>query len=162
MASCLLLVQCSYAGKYIYIRLIVIEDGPSGMMMAGRAAQLGAKILILEKNKMLGKKLGLTGGGRCNITNAEFDIKEFLSNFPQSKEFLYSPFSKFSSKDTIEFFMERDLPIVIESRKRAFPQSQKASHVVQAMERYIKRNNVEIRRNTRAVSFTKKEMRLYL
>ncbi len=143
------------AHAHIY-DLIVIGGGPSGMMMAGRAAGLGARVLILEKNKILGKKLCLTGGGRCNITNAEFDVKEFLLNFPQSKEFLYSPFSKFSSKDTIEFFIKIGLPIVIESRKRAFPQSQKASDVVRAMERYIKKNNVEIRTNVRAVSFAKK------
>jgi len=62
--------------------LIVIGGGPSGMMMAGRAADLGARVLLLERNKVLGKKLKLTGGGRCNITNAEFDVRKFLEKIP--------------------------------------------------------------------------------
>ncbi len=86
-----------YKSKY---DLIVIGAGPSGMMAAGRAADLGARVLLLEKNKKYGKKLLLTGGGRCNLTNAEFNVRAFLENFGDSKEFLYSPFSKFSAKDT--------------------------------------------------------------
>jgi len=137
--------------------LIVIGGGPSGMTMAGRAAELGARVLLLEKNKSLGKKLKLTGGGRCNITNAEFDIRKFLENFPESKEFLYSPFSKFSSKDTFTFFENRGLPLVTEARKRAFPKTQKASDVVHVMEKYVKRNGIEIKTGVRAASFEKKD-----
>ncbi len=73
--------------------LIVIGGGPSGMMAAGRAAELGARVLLLEKNGKLGKKLLITGGGRCNITNAEFNARAFLENFLEAKKFLYSPFS---------------------------------------------------------------------
>jgi predicted Rossmann fold flavoprotein len=135
--------------------LIVIGGGPSGMMCAGRAAELGARVLLLEKNKELGKKLSLTGGGRCNITNAEFDVRAFLANFPEAKEFLFSPFSKFSSKDTFTFFESRGLPLVIEARKRAFPNTQKAPDVTRVMEKYIKDNRVELKTNTR-VAFLKK------
>ncbi len=137
--------------------LIVIGGGPSGMMAAGRAAELGARVLLLEKNKFLGKKLKLTGGGRCNITNAEFDVKKFLENFPESKEFLYSPFSKFSSKDTFDFFESKGLPLVIESRKRAFPKTQKATDVVAVMEKYVKRNGIEIKTGVRIKSIEKKD-----
>jgi len=135
--------------------LIVIGGGPSGMMMAGRAAELGARVLLLEKNKGLGKKLNLTGGGRCNITNAEFDVREFLKNFPESKEFLYSPFSKHSSEDTIKFFESKGLLIVVEARKRAFPKTQKAADVVRVMEKYVKRNGIEIKTGVRATSLGK-------
>ncbi len=137
--------------------LIVIGGGPSGMMAAGRAAQLGARVLLLEKNKILGKKLKLTGGGRCNITNAEFDVRKFLENFPESKEFLYSPFSKFSSKDTFDFFENKGLPLVVEARKRAFPKTQKATDVVAVMEKYVKRNGIEIKTGVRIKSIEKKD-----
>lgn len=129
--------------------LIVIGGGPSGMMCAGRAAELGARVLLLEKNKELGKKLSVTGGGRCNITNAEFNVRAFLLNFPEAKEFLFSPFSKFSAKDTFAFFESKGLPLVIEARKRAFPNTQKAPDVTRVMEKYIKDNRVEIKTNTR-------------
>ena len=83
--------------SYIY-DLIVIGGGASGMMMAGRAGELGAQVLLLEKNKVLGKKLSISGGGRCNITNAEFDTRALLENFPESKNYLYSLFLSFLLK----------------------------------------------------------------
>jgi|SRR3989344_2597090 len=135
--------------------LIVIGGGPSGMIMAGRAGELGASVLVLEKNKNLGKKLKITGGGRCNITNAEFDIREFLKNFPESKEFLFSPFSKFSAKDTFAFFESKKLPLVIEARKRAFPESQKAEDVFKVLEKYIRSNKGEIKTDTQVVKINK-------
>ncbi|MCK9351190.1 MAG: NAD(P)/FAD-dependent oxidoreductase [Candidatus Paceibacterota bacterium] len=135
--------------------LIVIGGGPSGMMCAGRAAELGSRVLLIEKNKDLGKKLSLTGGGRCNITNAEFDNRAFLANFPEAKEFLFSPFSKFSVKDTFDFFEKKGLPLVVEGRKRAFPKTQKASDVTDVMARYIKENNVEIKLGTKVVGLSK-------
>ena len=87
--------------------LIVIGGGPSGMMCAGRAAEGGARVLLLERNNELGKKLKITGGGRCNITNAELDVRAFLAHFPQAKEFLFSPFSQFSAKDTFTFLKRK-------------------------------------------------------
>jgi predicted Rossmann fold flavoprotein len=137
--------------------LIVIGGGPSGMMVAGRAADLGARVLLLEKNKVLGKKLKMTGGGRCNITNAEFDVRKFLESFPESKEFLYSPFSKFSSKDTFTFFEKRQLPLVIEERNRAFPNTEKAADVFRVMERYVKRNGIDIKVGVRVASLQKND-----
>ncbi len=136
--------------------LIVIGGGPSGMMAAGRAAELGTRVLIMEKNKQLGKKLLLTGGGRCNITNAIFDTREFLENFPQAKQFLYSPFSKFSVKDTFNFFKKRGLPLVTESRERVFPKTQHSTDVLSTLERYMKENNVEIKKETKVTSIKQK------
>ncbi len=137
--------------------LIVIGGGPSGMMAAGRAAELGARVLLLEKNKHLGEKLKITGGGRCNITNAEFNVRTFLENFPQSKEFLFSPFSKFSAKDTFVFFEEKGLPLIIEARKRAFPASQKAFDVFLVMEKYLRAHRVKVEKNARVSSLKKKD-----
>ncbi|MFC1775699.1 NAD(P)/FAD-dependent oxidoreductase [Patescibacteria group bacterium] len=135
--------------------LIVIGGGPSGMMMAGRAAELGAKVLLIERNKKLGEKLRITGGGRCNITNAEFDVRKFLDNFPSAKDFLYSPFSKFSAKDTFTFFENLKLPLVTEARNRVFPKSQKAADVFLVLEQYLRRNDVEIITNNRVASINK-------
>lgn len=129
--------------KYIY-DLIVIGGGPAGMMAAGTAAKLGKNVLLLEKNRELGKKLKITGGGRCNITNAELDNRILLENYADSKDFLFSPFSQFSVKDTFEFFESRNLPLVVEARNRAFPKTQKALDVFKVMQKYVRDTGVEI------------------
>ncbi|MCK5095944.1 MAG: NAD(P)/FAD-dependent oxidoreductase [Candidatus Pacebacteria bacterium] len=144
----------NYSYKY---DCIVIGGGPSGMIAAGRAAELGAHVLLLEKNKQLGKKLLLTGGGRCNITNAIFDVREFLNCFPQSKEFLFSPFSKFSVKDTFDFFEKRGLPLITEAQKRVFPKTEDSKDVLQVLENYMKQGRVEVRRNIKVTSFRKND-----
>src|SRR3989344_6597514 len=74
--------------------IAVIGGGPAGMMAAGRAAELGSRVILIEKNDLLGKKLLLTGGGRCNLTNSEFDTRKFLAKFKGSDKFLFSTFSK--------------------------------------------------------------------
>jgi len=101
--------------------LIVVGGGASGMMAAGRAAELGARVLILEKNRKLGEKLSISGGGRCNITNAELDPHILLKAYGKSEQFLYSIFSQFGVKETFSFFESQRLPLVIQARKRAFP-----------------------------------------
>ncbi len=126
------------------------------MMMAVTAAKDGASVLILEKNRSLGEKLKITGGGRCNITNAEFDVKKFLENFPESKKFLYSPFSKFSSRDTFSFFEKAGLPLVVEARKRAFPKSQKALDVLKTFQKLLKKYKVEVRTGAEVIDISKK------
>jgi hypothetical protein len=131
--------------KDITYDLIVIGGGPAGMMCAGRASHLGAHVLLLEKNKQLGKKLGITGGGRCNITNAEYDVHKLLDNFKDAKPYLFSPFSQFGVKETFSFFEKLGLPLVVEARKRAFPKTQNAKDVVKAMEKYLKRTRVKTR-----------------
>ncbi|MBT4856873.1 aminoacetone oxidase family FAD-binding enzyme [Candidatus Uhrbacteria bacterium] len=134
--------------------VIVIGGGPAGMMAAGRAGELGAKVVLIEKNERLGKKLSITGGRRCNITNAEPDDKIFLANFPESKQFLFSPFSKFNVESTFEFFEGRGLPLMVEDRKRAFPKSENAEDVCGVLEDYVAESgNVTVVLDTAVKSF---------
>ena len=125
--------------------LIVIGGGPAGMMAAGRAAENGARVLLLEKNKNLGKKLLLTGKGRCNLTNAEFNNRVFANKFGKNGQFLLSPLSKFNAQDTINFFNKNGLPTKIERGKRVFPQSDKSSDVLNVLLKYLERNKVDIK-----------------
>ena len=134
--------------------VIIVGGGASGMMCAGIIAAKGKQVLILEKNKELGKKLSISGGGRCNITNAELDVREFLKNFPESSKFLFSPFSQFSVKETFTFFEKRGLPLVIEARKRVFPKSQNASDVVDVLKKGIENSNTRIFTGTPIRSIT--------
>lgn len=120
--------------------VIVVGGGASGMMAAGRIGELGKSVLLLEKNSSLGQKLKITGGGRCNITNAEYDIHALLANYGKAKNFLFSPFSQFGVEDTFKFFEERGLPLVVEARKRAFPHTQKAHDVFRIMNEYVKKS----------------------
>lgn len=125
--------------------LIVVGGGASGMMAAGRAAERGLKVLLLEKNKSLGKKLRISGGGRCNITNAEEDEHALLKMYGDATKFLYSPFSQFNNKSAFEFFESHKLALVVQARKRAFPHTERAEDVARTMEGYLKSNNVEIK-----------------
>ncbi len=124
--------------------LLVIGGGASGLMAAGRAGELGARVLLLEKNKKLGEKLKITGGGRCNITNAESDQRILLKKYGQAEQFLYSSFSQFGIKDTFTFFESRGLPLVVQARKRAFPHTEKALDVYRVLEKYLRENNVTV------------------
>lgn len=122
--------------------VVVIGGGPAGMMAAGRAAERGAKVLLLEKNNGLGKKLLITGGGRCNVTNAEFDTRKFLSKFKHNDKFLFSAFSIWAVEETLDFFKKHGLDTKIENEKRVFPITDKAESVWQVMVDYIAENNV--------------------
>jgi len=133
--------------------VIVIGGGASGMMAAGRAAERDKRVLLLEKNKNLGEKLKITGGGRCNITNAEESEHIFLSRFGKAARWLYSPFSQFGVKDTFSFFEKRGLPLVIEEEKRVFPQTEKAADVVRVLIENLKENDVEIRTEAAVYGF---------
>jgi len=124
----------------------VVGGGPAGMMAAGHAAEYGRRVLLLEKNNRPGKKLELTGGGRCNITNAEFDTRTFLSHFGDSAKFLFSPFSRFAVQETFDFFAERGLPLFVsEDRKRAFPKTENAADVTRVLKAYMAEFDVELK-----------------
>lgn len=134
--------------KKEYYDVIVVGGGASGMMAAGRAAEKGAHVLLLEKNDELGKKLKITGGGRCNITNAEYDTHKLLSHYGAAKNYLHSAFARFGVRDTFEFFESRGLPLIVEDRKRAFPKTERASDVFNVLLDYLKRGDVEVQLNT--------------
>lgn len=133
--------------------VIVIGGGASGMMAAGRAGERGKKVLLLEKNKTLGVKLSITGGGRCNICNAEEDTHRLLEQYGKAKKFLYSSFSRFGVAQTFSFFESRGLPLKKEMLKRVFPQSEQAQDVVTVLERYMHHSHVEIFKDARVEGF---------
>ena len=133
--------------------VIVIGGGPSGMMAAGRAAERGKRVLLVDKNKQLGKKLDITGGGRCNILNAEDDTRKLLENYGEAAKYLHSPFAQHGMKDSWKFFEDRGLPIVVEARKRAFPESQEAKDVTRVMREYVGKNGVTQRLGTKVQKF---------
>ncbi len=128
--------------------VVVIGGGASGMMAAGTAGARGKSVLLLEKNKNMGEKLKISGGGRCNITNDESNLRLFLKNYVHENntdQFLFSAFSQFNKDNTFEFFTSRGLPLVVEARKRAFPQTQSALDVYHTLEKYLHDNKVTIK-----------------
>ena len=131
------------------------------MIMAGRASEMGARVLLIEKNKRLGKKLSISGGGRCNITNAEEDTRALLEHYGKAREYLFSPFSQFGVKETMEFFEDNGLPLVVEARKRAFPESQDAGDVVECMEKYARKGGTEVHLNAKVVEVAENENDTY-
>lgn len=132
--------------------VIVVGGGASGMMAAGRAAARGRRVLLVEKNKDLGKKLSITGGGRCNILNAEPNSRKLLAHYGEAAKFLHSPYSQHDMQDSWDFFSSRGLPIVVEARQRAFPECQSAPAVTKVMRRYCTDHNVELKLKTKAQS----------
>ncbi len=122
----------------------VLGGGAAGMMAAGRAANLSARVVVLEKNPSLGKKLLITGGGRCNVTNEEYDRQILLGKFKKNKKFLFSPFSQFGVEDALDFFHARSMPTKTEGLQRVFPASNTAQSVWNVLVAYMKKGNVEI------------------
>ncbi|MBU6431068.1 MAG: NAD(P)/FAD-dependent oxidoreductase [Patescibacteria group bacterium] len=135
----------------------VVGGGPAGMMAAGRAAELGAKVILIEKNESLGKKLLITGGGRCNLTNAEFDTRKFLEKFKDGGKFLFSAFLQFGVKESLEFFHMLGVKTKVENEQRVFPVSDNAQTVLVALLKYIKKHKVEIILNSPVVGILASE-----
>lgn len=131
-------------------RIVVIGGGAAGMMAAISAAEQGAQVTLLEPNERLGKKLNITGKGRCNVTN-NTDIEGLLANIPRNGKFLYGAFTNFSSADTMAFFEALGVPLKTERGNRVFPVSDSAFDVSAALERRLKALRVRIVRD-RAVS----------
>lgn len=124
-------------------RVIVIGGGPAGMMAAGVAAKNGADVILFEKNEKVGRKLMITGKGRCNITNF-CDNDEFISNIPTNPRFMYSAINAFTTYDTIAFFEDLGVATKVERGNRVFPVSDKASDVCDAMKRFVISNGAKI------------------
>lgn len=129
------------------MKVIVIGGGAAGMMAAYQAAEKGDQVLLFEKNEKLGKKLFITGKGRCNVTNA-CEIQELLEHVVTNKEFLYSGFYGFSNDMVQEFFQELGCPLKTERGNRVFPVSDHSSDVIGALERGLKKQRVKLYLNT--------------
>lgn len=133
--------------------VLVIGGGPAGMMAAGRAAERGLHVLLLEKNTTLGKKLLITGGGRCNVTNAEHNIRTLLSKFKGADKFLFSAFAQWNVQDTLDFFHTHHMPTKIEAEQRVFPVSDSAQSVWDVLVRNLKKHTVTILSKTPVTGF---------
>ena len=126
-----------------YTDLVVIGGGPAGMMCAYTAAERGVSVVLLEPNNQLGRKLRITGKGRCNVTN-NCDIKTFMANIPGDGRFLYSALNRFQPSDTIAFFEGHGLALKTERGNRVFPQSDNANDVAGLMTKLCRKADVEI------------------
>ncbi len=139
--------------------LIVIGGGPAGMMAAGRAAERARldkrslKVLLVEKNSGLGRKLLLTGGGRCNLTNAEPDERVLLAKFKEAAKFLFSTFSKYGVRETLDFFNGRGMETKVEAGNRVFPLSDRSQSVWDVLHKYLLEEKVIVRTDAAVTGF---------
>jgi hypothetical protein len=126
----------------------IVGAGPSGIIAAGVVAESGAKVILIEKNERLGQKLLLTGNGRCNITNAEFNLRKLVNNYGKEGEFLFHAFSVFGPKEVINFFNSLGIETKIENNKRVFPKSGKSKDILNVLEKYLLERKVNILLNS--------------
>ena len=133
--------------------IAVIGGGPAGMMAAGRAAELGAKVVLIEKNETLGKKLLITGKGRCNFTHNEFDIRKFAEKFGRNGRFLYSALSVFGVREVIDFFASRGVKGKVEQGNRIFPEEGNAQDILNVLVKYLAKGKVSILLNSEITGF---------
>jgi predicted Rossmann fold flavoprotein len=136
--------------------VIVIGGGPAGMMAAGKAASRGKSVLLFEKNDGLGKKLLITGGGRCNVTNNKQDDRAMLAKYKGNDKFLFSAFSQWNVTDTLSFFDSHGCPTKEENEGRIFPASNMAQSVYDVLYAYMKESGVVIHKSS-TVAKIKKE-----
>ena len=123
--------------------VIVVGGGAAGMMAAASAAEYGAHVTLIEKNSRMGRKLAITGKGRCNVTNNSAP-DEVLKNIPRNPNFMYSSLSRFAPEDVMAFFEGLGVPLKTERGKRVFPVSDKAGDIVAALEKYTRDLGVDI------------------
>lgn len=136
------------------MRIAVIGAGAAGMMAAGRAAELGGDVSLFEKNKFSGKKLRITGKGRCNVCN-DCDVQTVIENIPTNPRFLYAALNNFTPADVKAFFTDLGVPLKTERGNRVFPVSDKAADIVDALRTYTKRGGVKyIEEEVRSVALS--------
>lgn len=140
-------------------KVVVIGGGASGMMCAIASAKLNNKVILLEKNEKLGKKIYITGKGRCNLTN-DVEPLDFFNNVVSNPKFLYSSVFGFSSSRTMNFFEDLGLNLTVERGKRVFPSSNKASDVTKYLEKELRRLGVDVRLNTSVLDIVDKNNRV--
>lgn len=133
------------------MRLAIIGGGAAGMMASIFAAKKGVFVDLYERNEKLGKKLYITGKGRCNLTNA-CDMEELLGNVRSNSRFLYSAFYRFTNQDTMDFFEKEGLKLKVERGKRVFPESDRSADVLDTLRRAMKRAGVHVHLNGRVES----------
>ncbi len=124
-------------------QVVVIGGGAAGMMAGISAAEAGADTVVIERNSTCGKKLRITGKGRCNVTN-DCDVREFLQHVPTNPRFLYSALNRFSTEDTKAFFEDAGVPLKVERGRRVFPVSDKAEDIVSAMYKRVRSLGVRV------------------
>lgn len=129
-------------------KVIVIGAGPAGMMAAITAAKDGNEVILLESNEKVGKKLFITGKGRCNVTNSK-DISEFFDFIPGNPHFLYSALYSYTNEDTINFFESQGIRLKSERGGRVFPSSDKSSDIIKGLLKELNNNKVDIRLNSK-------------
>lgn len=130
------------------MKVIIIGGGPAGMLAAITSAQKGNETTIIEKNNRLGKKLLITGKGRCNITSS-IDINDFINNIPGNGKFLYSAFQNYTNKDIINFLEKNGVSVKEERGNRIFPKSDRSLDVEKAFEREITRLHINVKLNSK-------------
>lgn len=131
-------------------KVIVIGAGPAGMMAALQAAKKH-DVILLDGNERIGKKLFITGKGRCNVTNAK-DISEFFDYIPGNPHFLYSSLYSFTNNDTMNFFENEGIKLKTERGDRVFPESDKSSDIIRGLSNALSRTNVKIRLNSKVTN----------
>ncbi len=129
------------------MKVIVIGGGPAGMMAAITASEKGDEVILLEKNEKLGKKLYITGKGRCNITN-DCDNKTFIANIINNPKFMLGAINKFDTSATQKFCLDNGLKIKVERGKRVFPESDKSSDFIKVFQKVLDKSNVDVRFST--------------
>ncbi len=138
----------------------VIGGGPAGLMAAGRAGEIGIRSILVEKNQILGKKLLITGKGRCNLTNAKEDLNDFINQFGKNGKFFYSALFLFSPTETMDFFEKYGVKTKIERGNRVFPISDSSKQILEALMRYSKDFCHEIKLGAKVEKIIKKEKRI--
>ena len=138
------------------MKVVVIGGGPAGMMAAIVASQNGGTVILIEKMQSLGRKLLITGKGRCNITSS-LPIEEFIKNTPENGKFLYSCYQSFTNKDIINFLKEEGLEVKEERGNRIFPITDHSQDVLNCFIKRLKKNNVEIHYNEKVEEILYKE-----
>ncbi|OGF48387.1 FAD-dependent oxidoreductase, partial [Candidatus Falkowbacteria bacterium RIFOXYD2_FULL_35_9] len=136
-------------------KILVIGGGPAGMMSALQASEKSSGVVLVEKNDRLGLKLLITGKGRCNITNAETEVRSLVQKFGKNGKFLYSSLNKFSVDDVVSFFQQNGLKTKTERGGRIFPVSNNSADVLAVLVNKMKKNNVKIVNNDPVVNVIK-------
>jgi predicted Rossmann fold flavoprotein len=138
-----------------HFNIMIIGGGPAGMIAAGQAAKSGARVVLMEKNNDLGRKLLLTGNGRCNITSTEYNLQQLVSRYGDNGRFLYSVFSDFGVADTMHLFESNGLEIKVENNGRVFPKSDKAETVLKTLFKYMMDSRISIMRGNAVADLVK-------